>query len=292
MGIGEVAALLGVGMAAGTINTVVGSGTLVTFPTLLAFGYTPVVANVTNTVGLVPGSLSGIHGYRAEIAEFRAVGGRRLTRLVVASLLGASLGALLLFLLPAKAFKAIVPVLIALALVLIVIQPRLSKRIAARRAAREGAAVADGADGAGGAGADGTAGTASAGSAAHGGWGVLPAVFGSGMYGGYFGAAQGVLLMAILGLTYSDRLQVLNGVKNVLACVVNAIAAVVFITVGALGLGGSEHPSVRWGAALAIAVGALVGGQIGASVGRKLPPRALRGLIIVVGLVAIGSMVF
>ena len=271
MGIGEVAALLGVGMAAGTINVVVGSGTLVTFPTLLAFGYTPVVANVTNTVGLVPGSLSGIHGYRAEIAEFRAVGGRRLTRLVVASLLGASLGALLLFLLPAKAFKAIVPVLIALALVLIVVQPRLSKRIAARRAAREGARGAAG--------------------ARPGGWGVLLAVFGSGMYGGYFGAAQGVLLMAILGLTYSDRLQVLNGVKNVLACVVNAIAAVVFIVVGALGLGGSEHPSVRWGAALAIAVGALVGGQIGARAGRKLPPRALRGLIIVVGLVAIGSMV-
>jgi uncharacterized membrane protein YfcA len=124
-----------------------------------------------------------------------------------------------------------------------------------------------------------------------GGWGALLAVFGSGMYGGYFGAAQGVLLMAILGLTYSDRLQVLNGVKNVLACAVNAIAAVVFIIVGALGLGGPEHPSVRWGAALAIAAGALVGGQIGARVGRRLPPRVLRGLIIVVGLVAIGSMV-
>lgn len=275
MGIGEVAALLGVGMAAGTINTVVGSGTLVTFPTLLAFGYTPVVANVTNTVGLVPGSLSGIHGYRAEIAEFRAAGGQRLTRLVIASLCGATIGALLLFLLPAKAFKAIVPVLIALALVLIVVQPRLSKRIAARRTAHEGT---DGAPGA----PDG---------APRGGWGVLAAVFGSGMYGGYFGAAQGVLLMAILGLTYGDRLQVLNGVKNVLACVVNAIAAVVFIIVGAFGLGGSEHPSVRWGAALAIAVGALVGGHIGASVGRRLPPRVLRGLIIVVGLVAIGSMV-
>ena len=280
MGIGEVAALLGVGMAAGTINTVVGSGTLVTFPTLLAFGYTPVVANVTNTVGLVPGSLSGIHGYRAEIAKFRAVGGRRLIRLVLASLLGATVGALLLFLLPAKAFKAIVPVLIALALVLIVVQPRLSKRIAARRAARAGAETAGASEA-----------VDAPGGVRHGGWGVLLAVFGSGMYGGYFGAAQGVLLMAILGLTYSDHLQVLNGVKNVLACVVNAIAAVVFIVVGALGLGGSEHPSVQWGAALAIAVGAVAGGQIGARVGRRLPPTALRALIIVVGLVAIGSMV-
>ena len=275
MGIGEVAALLGAGMAAGTINTVVGSGTLITFPTLLAFGYSPLVANVTNTVGLVPGSASGIHGYRAEIAQFRAGGRYRLARLVAASTTGGTLGALLLFLLPAKAFKAIVPVLIGLALVLIVVQPRLSKRIAARRAAREGA---DGAE-------------AAPDRVRQGGWGTVLAVFGTGLYGGYFGAAQGVLLMAILGLTYGDGMQVLNGVKNVLACVVNAIAAVVFIIVGAFGLGGSEHPSIQWGAALAIAVGALVGGKIGASVGRRLPPRALRALIIVVGLAAIGSMV-
>jgi uncharacterized membrane protein YfcA len=277
VGIGEAAALLGVGMAAGTINTVVGSGTLVTFPTLLAFGYSPVVANVTNTVGLVPGSLSGIHGYRSEIGEFQEAGGRRLVRLMTASLLGATVGALLLLVLPAKAFKAIVPVLIALALVLIVVQPRLAKRLAARRASAGAGGAGGGADVGGG--------------ARRGGWAALLAVFGSGMYGGYFGAAQGVLLMAILGLTFADRLQVLNGVKNVLAFVVNAVAAVVFIVVGALGLGGSEHPTVQWGAALAIAVGAVAGGQIGARVGRRLPPTALRGLIIVVGLVAIGSMV-
>jgi uncharacterized membrane protein YfcA len=272
VGIGEAAALLGAGMAAGTINVVVGSGTLVTFPTLLAFGYTPVVANVTNTVGLVSGSLAGIHGYRAEIGEFRSAvrtdGRSRLGGLILASLLGAMTGALLLLVLPAKAFKAIVPVLIALALVLIVVQPRLAKRLAARRAA--------------GGGDDGASGS-------QGGWGVLAAVFGSGVYGGYFGAAQGVLLMAILGLTYADRLQVLNGVKNILACVVNAVAAVVFIVVGALGIGG-QQPSVRWGAALAIAVGALIGGQIGAKVGRRLSPKVLRGLIIVVGLAAIVSM--
>ena len=269
MGIGEAVALLGVGMAAGTINVVVGSGTLVTFPTLLAFGYSPVVANVTNTVGLVSGSLSGIHGYRAEIAEFRAGRRGRLARLVLASLLGATTGALLLLVLPAKAFKAIVPALIALALVLIGMQPRVAKRIAARRAAREAAGAAS----------------------RRGGWSVIAAVYGSGVYGGYFGAAQGVLLMAILGLTYADGLQVLNGVKNVLACVVNAVAAVVFIAVGTLDLGGGDHPSVRWGAAAAIAVGALIGGQIGERVGRRLPPKVLRGLIIAVGLAAIVSMV-
>ena len=266
MSLAEAAALVGAGLAAGMINVIVGSGTLLTFPTLLAFGYPPVVANVTNTVGLVPGSAAGIHGYRGEIAEFRATG-PRLGRLVVASLLGATAGALLLLVLPAKAFKAIVPALILMALVLIVVQPRLAKKLAARRAAN-GTVPKE-----------------------HGGWIAVLAVFGSGMYGGYFGAAQGVLLMAILGLTYSDRLQVLNGVKNVLAFAVNAIAAVVFITVGAMGGGGADHPSVRWWAALAIAAGAVAGGQFGARVGRRLPPNVLRGLIIVVGLVAVVSMV-
>jgi len=264
----ETAALLGVGLAAGTINTIVGSGTLLSFPTLLAFGYSPVVANVTNTVGLVPGSASGIYGYREEIEEFRGHG-PRLARLVVASFLGAITGAV-----PAGAFKAIVPVLILVALVLIVLQPRLSKRLAARRAAAAENAEVRGVE-----------------PPEHGGWLVAASVFGSGVYGGYFGAAQGVLLMAILGITYSDRLQVLNGVKNVLAFVVNGVAAVIFIVAGALPGSGPDHPSVVWSAALAIAVGAVVGGQIGARIGRRLPPTALRALIIVVGLVAVVRMV-
>jgi uncharacterized membrane protein YfcA len=264
----ETAALLGAGLAAGAINTIVGSGTLLTFPTLLAFGYSPVVANVTNTVGLVPGSASGIHGYRAEIAEFRTQG-PRLRRLMTASFLGAVTGALLLLVLPAQAFKAIVPVLILLALVLVILQPRLSQRLAARRAAaaENGEAPRQ-----------------------HGGWAALAAVYGTGVYGGYFGAAQGVLLMAILGITYADRLQLLNGVKNVLACLVNSVAAVIFIIAGALPGSGPDHPSVVWSAAVTIAVGAAVGGQLGARIGRRLPPAVLRGLIIVVGLVAVVRM--
>ena len=272
MSIAETAALLGVGLAAGTINTIVGSGTLLSFPTLLAFGYSPVVANVTNTVGLVPGSVSGIHGYRQEVAEFRSsVPGPRLLRLMTCSLLGAITGALLLLVLPAGAFKAIVPALILTALVLVVVQPRLAARLSARRAAAE---------------ASGKKAT----STGQGGWGVLAAVFGSGVYGGYFGAAQGVLLMAVLGLTYTDRLQVLNGVKNVLAAVVNGIAAVIFIIAGSLPGSGPDHPGVVWSAAVAIAVGAIVGGQVGARIGRRLPPTALRGLIIVVGLAAVVRM--
>lgn len=266
MSVAETAALLGAGLAAGTINTIVGSGTLISFPMLLAFGYPPVVANVTNTVGLVPGSVSGIHGYRAEVAEFRTKG-PRLIRLVACSLVGSVTGALLLLFLPAVAFKAIVPVLIITALVLVVVQPRLAARLAARRAANDGTEPG------------------------RGGWVALAAVFGTGVYGGYFGAAQGVLLMAILGITYADRLQVLNGVKNVLAAVVNGVAAVIFIIAGALPGSGSDHPEIVWSAAAAIAVGAVVGGQIGARIGRRLPPAALRALIIVVGLAAVVHMV-
>jgi uncharacterized protein len=268
MSIAEFSALFGAGIAAGGINTIVGSGTLITFPTLLAFGYSPVVANVTNTVGLVSGSASGIHGYRAEIKEFRAKG-PYLLRLALCSLLGGVTGALLLLVLPADAFKAIVPVLILTALVLVVVQPKLAKRLAARRAAAEESGAA---------------------SPSHGGWISYLAVFGTGVYGGYFGAAQGVLLMAILGLSYADRLQVLNGVKNVLAAIVNGVAAVIFIVNGWLPGSGSSHPGVVWSAALAIAVGATLGGQIGARVGRRLSPTVLRGLIIVVGLAAVVKM--
>jgi uncharacterized protein len=281
MSLGETAALFGTGLAAGAINVIVGSGTLLTFPTLLAFGYSPVVANVTNTVGLVLGSVSGIHGYRKEVAEFRTHG-PRLVRLVVSSLLGACLGALLLLVLPAGAFKAIVPVLILTALVLVVMQPRLAARLAARRAAA--AEVEVGADGVG----TDTEGQDNRPLIHHRtGWITLAAIFGSGVYGGYFGAAQGVLLLAILGITYTDRLQVLNGVKNVLAAVVNGVAAVIFVVAGSLPGSGPDHPGVVWSAAVAIAVGAVLGGQIGARVGRRLPPTALRVLIIVVGLVAV-----
>src|SRR6202012_777227 len=127
-------AIFAAGLAAGTINTVVGSGTLITFPTLLAFGYPPVLANVSNNVGLVPGVASGVHGYRAELAGQR----RRVIRLGSASLSGGLLGAILLLVLPAGAFKAIVPVLIGIALIMVIFQPRLAKWVAARQAARAG----------------------------------------------------------------------------------------------------------------------------------------------------------
>jgi len=240
------------GVAAGTINTVVGSGTLITFPTLLAVGVPPVTANVTNTIGLVPGSVSGAIGYRRELRGQRG----RLVRLASASLVGGIIGAVLLLALPAAAFNAIVPVLILLGCVLVLLQPTISRKVAARAEHRGGVPE-------------------------HGALWVWVLVMLTGVYGGYFGAAQGVLLMAIMGIGIQDSLQRLNGTKNVLAGLVNAVAAVIFIAVA----------EVDWLIAGLIAGGSVVGGQIGATVGRRLPPLALRMVIVTVGVVAIVAFV-
>jgi uncharacterized protein len=236
------------GIGAGTINTIVGSGTLITFPTLLAVGYPPVLANVSNTVGLVPGSVSGALGYRREL-EGQTL---RLARLGVASTLGGVTGALLLLKLPASAFKAVVPVLIALGCVLVVAQPWISRHVRPRESAP-----------------------------AHGSALVWALVYLAGVYGGYFGAAQGVLLIAILGLGLAEPLQRINAAKNVLAGLVNGVAALVFIAVS----------DVAWEAAGLIAAGSILGGVIGASVGRRLPAPALRGVVALVGVVAIAKLV-
>jgi uncharacterized membrane protein YfcA len=254
----EVFALFGVGVAAGTINAVVGSGTLITFPTLLAFGYPPVLANVTNNVGLVPGVLSGVHGYRAELLGQRD----RVRRLGTASLCGGLLGAILLLVLPAAAFKAIVPVLICVALVMVVLQPRLAAWVA-RRQRRGHESRSDLGD--------------RRGAKAVGGPVLWVLVFCTGIYGGYFGAAQGVLLIGLLGVAFDDSLQRVNAVKNVLAAVVNGVAAVVFIA----------FSHVAWGAAALLAAGSILGGQLGAHVGRRLPPWGLRLVIVCVGCAAL-----
>jgi uncharacterized membrane protein YfcA len=238
-------AIFAAGIAAGTINTVVGSGTLITFPTLLAFGYAPVTANVSNTIGLVPGSVSGAAGYRTELSGQR----RRARPLAVTSTLGGTAGAVLLLILPASAFKTIVPGFIALALVLILIQPRLGRLIGGRRRDPE----------------------TGAGPAANLG------VFLSGIYGGYFGAAQGIILLGVLGLAIDDDLQRINALKVVLAGVVNLIAGIVF----------AIFAHVAWGAAALIAGGSILGGIIGAHQGRRLSPTALRLVIVAVGIAAI-----
>jgi uncharacterized membrane protein YfcA len=233
------------GIAAGTINTVVGSGTLITFPVLLAVGYSPVVANVSNTVGLVPGSAAGAVGYRQELEGQRG----RTIPLAVASLFGAVAGATLLLTLPASAFKRIVPAFIAIALVLIVLQPRLNRILIRRHEGRVREA---------------------------GRWANIAAAA-SGVYGGYFGAAQGILLLAILGLSVDDDLQRINALKVVLAGLVNLVAGLVFIA----------FAHIAWPAALLIALGSSLGGVVGARAGRLLPSFWLRVVIVVVGVAAI-----
>ncbi|HLS78056.1 MAG TPA: sulfite exporter TauE/SafE family protein [Nocardia sp.] len=248
----EQLAILAAGVAAGGINTIVGSGTLITFPALLAFGLPPVTANVSNTVGLVPGSISGVIGYRRELAGQRG----RLLRLGSASLLGGITGALLLLWLPSDAFDAIVPVLIIAALILVVVQPRLAAWVKRRREENTDAGVE---------------------APKHGGPVLLGAVYLTGIYGGYFGAAQGVLLLGLLGVLVHEDIQRLNAVKNVLALLVNAVAAAIFIMVA----------EVNWVVVALIAAGSIVGGQLGARVGRKLPPNVLRAVIVVVGTIAV-----
>jgi uncharacterized membrane protein YfcA len=266
-------AIFAAGLAAGTINTVVGSGTLITFPTLLAFGYAPVLANVSNNVGLVPGVASGVFGYRAELTGQR----RRVLRLGSASICGGLVGAILLLTLPQDAFKAIVPVLIGVAVVMVVIQPRLAAWVAARQKSRAGSAADASPVAPGEAAAGAVPVTVAPASEALGGPVLWVLVFLAGIYGGYFGAAQGVLLIGMLGIALGDTLQRINAVKNVLAGLVNGLAAVVFII--------ATH--IDWGAAGLIAAGAIIGGQVGARIGRRLSPWGLRLLIVGVGIAAL-----
>ncbi len=240
------------GTAAGTINTIVGSGTLVTFPTLLLLGFSPVTANMSNTVGLVAGGITGIHGYRSELVGSRS----DLVRLAPMTLIGSIIGAVLLLVLDPAAFKAIVPVLILLGVVLVLIGPRLSAAARAHQHDVEDPRRFR--------------------------W-MQAGVFGAGIYGGYFGAAQGVLLVGLMSILSSQPLQRLNGYKNVLGTVANAVAAIVFIVVAG--------DRINWLVAALIAVGALLGGYLGSTIGRRLSPGALRVVIAVIGVAAIVKVV-
>ncbi len=253
MGPGEALAILAAGTAAGGVNAVVGSGSLITFPTLLAFGFPPVIANVSNNIGLVPGNASGGFGYRRELAGQRG----RLLRLGVAGAIGAVAGALALLTLPSSAFRMVVPVLILISCALVLAQPWLSARLRSRaddhrrRPGRAGPLLSLG-------------------------------VCLSGAYGGYFGAAQGVLVIGLLGSFLDETMQRVNGAKNVLVGIVNGTAAVVFIALA----------HVSWTAAALIAAGSTVGGLLGARFGRRLPPLALRLFVAAIGVISAAKLIF
>jgi hypothetical protein len=234
--------IVAVGLVAGMVNTIVGSGSLLTFPTLLALGYPAVLANVTNTVGLISGSVSGAVGYRRELAGQL----RRILVLMPAVVVGTVIGAILLLSLPGSAFRRIVPVLILIAVVLVLVQPRVARRRAERGHIAE-----------------------------HPGPLLQSGTFLTSIYGGYFGAAQGVVLLGLFGITLDDDMQRLNAAKNVVAAAINAVGALFFIATTA----------IAWKVAGLLFLGSTVGGQIGAVVGRRLPPQVLRAVIAIVGTV-------
>ncbi|WP_017545651.1 sulfite exporter TauE/SafE family protein [Nocardiopsis prasina] len=239
----EALAILLAGVAAGGINAVAGSGTLFTFPVLLALGYPPITATVSNSIGLAPGTLSGTVAYRRELAGQKS----RLIRFGTMSFFGAITGALLLIYLPSGVFESVVPFMIGGACVLIILQPRITKWVRARRPASKNGGV------------------------------LMPlGAYGAGTYGGYFAAAQGIILVSLLGATLDDDLQRLNALKNALATIANSTAAVFYIVLA----------SPAWPVVGLIAVGTIIGGYFGANYGRRLSPTALRMVLVVVGLTA------
>ena len=248
----EAVLVLLAGLGAGTVNSVVGSGGLITFPVLLAIGLAPVSANVTNTLGVLPGAISGAIGYRRELRGQRS----RVLRLASASFVGGIVGAVLLLALPSTTFEAVVPVLIVGAVVLVLLQPLLNRRLASRPRVRPHHVA--------------------------GGPVLWVCVLLTGVYGGYFGAAQGVILLAVMGALLTEELQRINAVKNILAFVANGVAAVLFVVLA--------FDDIDWAAVALLAVGSAIGGTLGSRYGRRLPAPALRGLIVVVGLAAAASL--
>ena len=242
MTVWEALAITAAGFLAGGINTVVGSGSLITFPVLVALGYPSVTANVSNTIGLVPGSVSGAIGYRRELRGQA----RRCAILASGTVTGALIGGILLLSLPESVFDAVVPVLILFAVALMAF-----KRTPKSTAHQEHLTAA------------------------------LAVAFFTGIYGGYFGAAQGIIMLALMRLCFTDDLQRLNGMKNALVMVANGIAALLFIAVA----------DIAWEAAALIAAGSIVGAQVGAKYGRRLDPEVLRW-IVVIGCTVVAIVLF
>lgn len=254
MSVSHLVLIMLAGLGAGAVNSLVGSGTLITFPTLVTLGYPPVVATMSNAVGLVAGGVSGTWGYRRELRGQW----HRLRWQMPGSLTGAMLGAWLLLHLPEKVFNAIVPALLVAALILVVIGPRI-QAWAGRRAMSAGRSADH---------------LSPARMAA-----LVAGTFAVGVYGGYFAAAQGILLIGVMGVLLPESMQRMNAAKNLLALVVNLVAALAYTLVA--------FDRISWAAAGLIAVGSLIGGWLGAHYGRRLSPNALRVTIVIVGAIGL-----
>jgi len=244
------------GALAGLINGVVGSGTLITFPIMLLLGYPPLVANVSNNLGLIPGSTAAAWQYHAQLWQRR----RLVAQMLPLTIVGAAAGSLLLLVLPSEVFSGVVPVLIIAALVVVLAQP-FAQRMVRRRTSDLPTETS----------------TPSGVS--------LPLIIGlplMGAYGGYFGAAQGILLLVILGIVLALPYSDVNGIKNVLAGVANLVSGLLFIIIA--------PDKIDWVIVACVAIGSIVGGAGGGRIAQKLPQSAYRGIIIVVGLVALWSI--
>lgn len=249
----EQLAVLAAGLAAGVLTSTVGVASLVSFPVLVALGIPPVVANASNTVGLVPAGLSGSFGYRAELREHPRV----TLAVLVACAVGAVAGAALLLGLPSDVFEAVVPWLILFTCLLVGAQPTISAWVRRRRtgpdAHRPRHLMSP-----------------------------LTAVFATltGVYGGYFGAGSGVMMVAVLGLGLDLDLRIVNALKTLAVLAGNVVAGAIFVVVADL----------DWSAIGLLALGSVFGGYVGARIGRRLPPTLFRVLVVLAGITAAVAM--
>lgn len=244
MDLPQLGLLVTAGLLAGGINAVAGGGSLVSFPALLAAGYPGVTANVTNTVALWPGYVGGVLGFRTDLTDQR----RRAVTFSVTSVVGAVVGSVLLLATPGRVFDALVPALVLAACALLAVQPWAARLVQARAEVGGGR------------------------------WhvtGLHAGLFAGGVYGAYFGAGLGVMLLGILGVFVPERLTRVNAVRSVLSLVINTVALLAFALFG----------PVRWDAVAVMAVASLVGGYFGARVARRLSPTVLRVVVVAFGVV-------
>jgi uncharacterized protein len=227
------------GFGAGAFNGIAGGGTLISFPTLLALGYPALTANVTSTVGILSGYLSSIAGFRREVAAQK----NRFRVLAPVTVAGAAIGAVLLLTTPSSAFTRLAPWLVLFATALFAIAPIVARRLSRSGQQSHPLALAGG-------------------------------VFCASVYGGYFGAGVGIILLAIIGLTLPENLAHASGIRAILSVLANGIAAVVFVL----------HGGLAWAAAGWLALGCLVGGFVGAVFARRVPVTVLRVIIVAIGL--------
>lgn len=254
----EICIILVAGLWAGAINTIVGSGTLVTFPVLVSMGVPPVTATISNAMGLLAGNFTGAWGYRKELRGL----GKTLWKLIPCSLVGGIIGAYLLLHLPASVFETISPVLIGVALLFVIFQTKLQAAVRARQSKSVGIKADDSKQP----------------------FALYALVFFAGIYGGYFVAAQGVLLLGILGVFLMASLQGSNAIKTVLVAAVNLIAGVSYLLFA--------FDRIDWWVVLLIAISSMIGSFVGAKIGRRMKPTALRIIIVILGVAAIIKMVF